>query len=274
MARPALETPSGGPIALEKSSAAVLPYSKPESEPAESTRRAYAADFRVFEDWCRGQKRVALPAAIGTVATYLTRLAEDGKKIPTIERTLAGIVYTHKARGHGWQSHRFLQETLDGLRAKLGCMRSHKTPVTDDTLRAMVGTCGTDLRGLRDRAILTVGWTGELRRSEIVALNAADVTFTPQGMTLTLRNGTKTLLFANELALCPVRSLCAWLDSAGITQGPLFRAIARTGHPRAKALSGRSIANLVKIAAGSLGLDPALFSGHSLRAGRSKARSA
>lgn len=252
---------------LEKPQATVPPADAPKGQPAKSTLRVYAADFRAFEAWCKGRRRTALPAAIGTVMNYLDALAEGGRKLPTIEQSLNAIAHTHRANGYGWQPHRLLQETLDAIRQRIGREGVHKAPVTDAVLRSMVGSFGTDLRGLRARAILTVGRAGALGRAEIAALDVADVAFSAEGMTLNLRNKIKSLPFAADEALCPVRSLRTWLDAAKITEGPVFRAISCSGSLRRKALSGRSIANLVKHAAGIAGLDPARFGGHSLRNG-------
>ncbi|HME04482.1 MAG TPA: hypothetical protein VKG38_15790 [Solirubrobacteraceae bacterium] len=252
---------------LEKPQAAVPPAAAPKAAPAKSTLRAYAADFRAFEAWCKNQHRTALPAVIGTVVMYLDALAAAGRKLPTIEQSLNAIAHAHRTSGYGWQHHRLLQETLDGIRQRVGRETTRKAPVTDAVLRAMLASFGTDLRGVRNRAILTVGRAAALSRAEITALSVADVAFAAEGMELTLRNKKKTVTVAAEEAICPVRSLRRWLDEAKITEGPVFRAISRSGKPRRTMLSGWSISSLIKNAAESAGLDPANFGGHSLRNG-------
>ncbi len=252
---------------LEKPQAAVPYVEAPKGAPSKSTLRVYAADFRAFEAWCKSQRRTALPAVIGTVVMYLDALAAGGRKLPTIEQSLSAIAHTHRASGYGWQPHRLIQETLNGIRRQIGRETTRKAPVTDAVLRAMVASFGTDLRGLRNRAILTVGRAAALSRAEITALGVTDIAFDAEGMVLTRRNKKKTLPVAAEEAICPVRSLRRWLDAAKITEGPVFRAISRSGKLRRTMLSGWSISSLIKNAAESAGLDPANFGGHSLRNG-------
>jgi len=255
---------------LEKPSSIVPAVAALERSPGSRTLRAYATDFHAFESWCRNRRRTALPATTETVASYLAWLADHGRKIPTVKRALASIAHAHRTHGYGWGMPNLLKKTLVCIRRQSGAP-SKKSPITDTTLRAMVGTCGSDLRGLRDRAILTVGWAGALRRSEIAGLDVADIAFTGDTLVVTLRKGSKSLALAADPTICPVRSLRAWLDAAGITRGPLFRAISRSGRTRTVALSDKSVANLVKSAAESLGLDPTIFGGQSLRTSRSVA---
>lgn len=132
------------------------------------------------------------------------------------------------------------------------------------------------LAGVRDAALLLVGFSGAFRRSELVGLEIRDVAFTADGLEITLRRS-KTdqegrgrlvaLPFSGSPEMCPVRALRAWLDVASITAGPIFREVTRYAHVEDAALSGRSLSRLVKKAAEAAGLDPSVFSGHSLRAG-------
>jgi integrase len=121
---------------------------------------------------------------------------------------------------------------------------------------------------------LLLGFAGAFRRSELVALNVADVEEVPEGLRVTIRHG-KTdqeslgaviAIIRGEVA-CPVTALQAWLQAAEITEGPLFRPIRRGGHVQAGRLTDRSVANIIKTHAQRVDLDPGLFSGHSLRAG-------
>ena len=165
---------------------------------------------------------------------------------------------------------------LKGLRRTLGTKQKKKQPAAAGALLAMVSTFGVDLRGLRDRALLTVGWHGALRRSELVALDAADAQFVAEGLVIELaRSKTdqegagefKGLPFADNAALCPARSLRAWLTAAGISEGPVFRGITSRGVVRPGRMTDRSVALIVKRAALAAGLDGDAFAGHSLRAG-------
>jgi integrase len=134
----------------------------------------------------------------------------------------------------------------------------------------MIGT-----RGVRDRALVLVGFAGAFRRSELVALRYEDVAFVKEGMTLMLRRsktdqcgeGRKIAIpFARSNA-CPVKALTDWLNHARIDSGPLFRFVKKGGAIGAHPLSPQTVATLVKEYARKVGLDAANYSGHSLRAG-------
>ncbi len=143
-------------------------------------------------------------------------------------------------------------------------------------LKAMLQALPEGLLGVRDRALLLVGFAGAFRRSELVSLDVADLSFTSDGLEVTLKRS-KTdqegqgrrigIPFGSSPHTCPVRSLRAWLDGAGIADGPVFRDVSRRGRVGAVRLSDKAVARLVKRAARAAGLDPARFSGHSLRAG-------
>jgi site-specific recombinase XerD len=139
----------------------------------------------------------------------------------------------------------------------------------------MVVTLDASLAGVRDRALLLLGFAGAFRRSELVALDVADLSFTARGVEVTIRRS-KTdqegagrvvaIPLGSQAETCPVRSLRAWLEAAGIEAGSIFRAVNRWGRVGGR-LADRDVACTVKRAAERAGLDPAAFSGHSLRAG-------
>ena len=243
---------------------------------ATNTRRAYAADWAAFQAWCAARGVAALPADPATVAAYLAGMADAGRKVSSIERALAGIAHGHRAAGQPWQKgHAGVREVVKGIRRRLGVAPSQKVPVTDDELRAIVAALDDSPAGLRDRALLLVGWFGAFRRSEIVALVVADVTFAPEGLIVHLRRSktdqegqgaAKGLPYAGDPALCPVRALRAWLAVAG-QEGPVFRSVDKRGRIGVRALTGAAVALIVKRAVERAGLDSERFAGHSLRAG-------
>jgi len=247
-----------------------------EDAKASNTKTAYAADWARFAVWCEAHGLEPLPPAAETVATHLAGLAEEGMKVSTIERALSGIAFHFRKQGHDWETPKVVREMLKGLRRKLGVRRDKKAPAKDVVLRAMIATLGVDLAGLRNRAILTLGWTGALRRSEVVSFDVEDIQYVPEGLIALLRKSKtdqeregieKGIPYQEDKALCPVRSLQAWLKAAEITRGPLFRAVTAQGRVREARLSDRSVADFVKQSAEAAGFDPAIFSGHSLRAG-------
>lgn len=244
---------------------------------ASSTRRAYGADFRAFEQWCTSQGLVALPAPPPAVAVYLTHLADSGRKVATIERALTGIVHAHRSRGFDWpRAHPVIASVMAGIRRRVGTAPVQKAPVVDELLATMLGTLDEDLRGRRDRALLTLGWSGAFRRSELVALTVADVARSSEGLIVRVRRSKgdqegrgaeKGIPYASRAVLCAVRSLDAWLAASGIIEGPIFRYIDRHGRVHGEALSDRSVARIVQRTAAAAGLDAATVAGHSLRAG-------
>ena len=140
-----------------------------------------------------------------------------------------------------------------------------------DRPRTVPGTADAILR-----ALLALGYAGAFRRSELVALEVSDVERVEgRGLRVTVRRSktdqvgegaTKAIPFGAGEA-CPVAALSAWLDAAGIVEGPLFRSITRWGQVSSEGLTGRTVAQLVKDAAETIGRDPSRVSGHSLRAG-------
>lgn len=134
----------------------------------------------------------------------------------------------------------------------------------------------TTTTGVRDRALLLAGFALAARRSELVALRVSDLEETPEGFRVTVRRSktdqeargtTRALPYGSDPETCPVRALSAWLAMAGITEGPVFRAVDRWGHVADRALTGQAVALIVKSAAAGAGLEPDKYSGHSLRAG-------
>jgi integrase len=140
----------------------------------------------------------------------------------------------------------------------------------------MVAPLGDDLRGLRDRALLLVGFAGAFRRSELIAINCTDVEWVPQGLVVTLPRsktdqdgrGRHVAIPRGAGDLCSVTALESWLRAARIGEGRVFRAIDCHGNVYGDGLSPESVARIIKKRAAAVGLDPARFSGHSLRAGR------
>lgn len=242
-----------------------------------STRRAYVTDFRAFETWCAAHGVSAIPAEPTLVAVYASALADAGKKVSSIERALSAIAHAQRTRGIDWpRSHPVLAEVLRGIRRRLGVAPQKKAPVCDDELAALVATLEDGMAGLRDHALLTLGWFSALRRASLVALNVADIARPREGLLVTVRRS-KTdqegrgkvlaIAYASKPELCAVRSLEAWLSASGITEGPIFRGVDRTGHVRKTRLSDRSVALIVQRCAKCAGLDPMKLAAHSLRSG-------
>jgi integrase len=251
---------------------------------ADETRRAYTREWTLFASWCSSKGLAELPAAPVTVAAYLAALA-DGSGTPRgrarkpagLELALAAIAGAHKAAG--FLSPRDAPEVRAvraGIRRTVGVAQRQVDPLLVPELRRAVAALPDTLLGLRDRALLLVGWAGSFRRSALVSFDVPDLAFGPDGLELHLRRDktdqegkgrTLPIPFASAAEVCPVLSLRAWLDAAGITEGPVFRSVDKAGHVSAERLCDRAVALVVKRAATSIDVDPEAFAGHSLRAG-------
>lgn len=243
---------------------------------APSTRRAYQGDWADFTAWCAAAGLASLPAAPETVGLYLTDRAATFK-VSTIQRRLAAISQAHQlARLDTPTRSSIVRLVMAGIRRTKGTAQTAKAPAVTDTLKAMLATLPTSLLGTRDRALLLVGFAGAFRRSELISLDREDVRVTREGLILFLARS-KTdqegagrsigVPYGQELETCPVRSLQKWWKAGAITSGPIFRPINRHGQIGASRLSDKAVALIVKRCAEAAGLDPALYAGHSLRAG-------
>lgn len=244
---------------------------------ATNTTRAYSSDWRSFETWCSRYGLSTLPAAPGTAALYLTSLAKRGLKLSTIRRRAAAITRAHRVAGHTspiWDPR--VITLLEGIARTVGGAPAKKVALLRDPLVETINRIDqTTTAGLRDRALLLSGFALGLRRSELVAIAVEDLSPHPDGLLVRLgRSKTdqvgvgKTLLlaYARDQRPCAVRALRSWLDAAGITSGPIFRRVTRTGAVSTP-LSPQSVALIVKRRVIAAGFDPAAFAGHSLRAG-------
>lgn len=245
------------------------------AEKAPATRRAYESDFADFETWCRQAAAPSLPAAPLEVARYLVSLADRGFRPSTIVRRCAAIRDAHRARSLEPPTNaEGVRAVLRGIRRKIGTAPDRKAPVTAKIIATIAAQVPATLAGRRDRALILLGFAAALRRSELVALDAEDIEFTPEGMRVSIRRS-KTdqegagyaIAVPHGTRLRPMQAVRDWLDASHIAEGALFRSIGKGGALHAQRLSDRAVAEIVKRHARLVGLDADLFSGHSLRAG-------
>jgi integrase len=258
-----------------------------------NTNRAYAADWRHYCAWARRQNLLALPPDPQVLGLYIAACASGaaGPKpcsVGTIERRLSALMWNFAQRGETFdRKDRHVAIVLAGVRRTHGRPPAQKEAILPEHLLAMIATLALeDLRGLRDRAILLIGFAGGLRRSEIVGLDCRPqdglsggwLEFFDDGLLLTLRGKTGwrevEIGRGSSDATCPVVALETWLKFARISIGPVFRRVVG-GKVGAERLTDRHVARLVKRAALAAGVRGDLtegerekkFSGHSLRAG-------
>jgi integrase len=217
-----------------------------------------------------------MPATPEAVAAYIADCA-DRLKVGSVQRRLNAITEAHKAAGLESPTHSaIVANTMKGIRRTLGTAPAQKAAALTADIRAMVDAADGGLIGLRDRALVLLGFAGAFRRSEIVALDAADFAFSRDGLTVMLRRsktdqegaGRKVgIPYGANPETCPVRTMQSWIEEAGISDGPVFRSINRHGQVQAGRLSGIDVARVVKKLAQRAGLDAGKYAGHSLRAG-------
>lgn len=262
---------------------------------SENTLKAYAKDWAQFARWCRMRGVNPLPPSPELIGLYITDLAAPLGRSPalsvsSIERRLSGLGWGYAQRGQPLdRKDRHIVAVLAGIRRKHARPPVQKEAILPEDLRDMLATLPHDLRGLRDRAMLLIGFAGGLRRSEIVSLDHGKddmpdsggwAEILEDGVLLTLRG--KTGWREVEIArgssdqTCPVHALTQWLHYARIDFGPIFVTVSRNGLKATKdRLSDKHVARLIKQTVEEAGLRPelskaerlALYSGHSLRAG-------
>jgi site-specific recombinase XerD len=261
---------------------------------AQNTRRAYASDWSDFAAWCETRQAASLPADPATVLAYLIDSSER-VKISTLQRRLVAIREAHKYAGHELNTSGVgFRDAWRGLRRVKGLPANKKAPVmTVDLRRALAALPGDTLAGVRDRALLLVGFGAALRRSELAGLavtpqdGACHICETADGLVVTLGHSktdqtsegqTIGVPYGSNPETCPVRAYKGWIEASGIQQGAAFRAIDRHGNVAVGAISDKAVALIVKrsieaaaLAEGATAAEAkqksARFSGHSLRSG-------
>ena len=227
--------------------------------------------------FCEQRGASALPASDQTVGAYLAGLADRDARAATIARRLVVISQAHKAADLPSPTGSSLVRRVHaGIRRSLGTAQQGKAPALVDDLKRMLAAVPDSRVGRRDRALLLLGFAGAFRRAELVSLDVADLEFTRAGLIVTPRRSRTDqegrsrrlgIPFGSSEQTCPVRSVQAWMDAARITSGPLFRSLDVFDRVQPERLSDKAVARIVKRRAKAVGLDPARYAGHSLRAG-------
>jgi len=242
---------------------------------AENTKRAYRNDWTQFSEWCAKNGLQELPAGPETLVYYITFLGKTFKA-SSIKRKMTAISQRHETSGYPSPTKTALVKGVwEGLQRSIGVKEEGKEALWLDELRQIVQTLPNTLIGIRNRALLVIGWAGALRRSELVGLNSEDVSKTRDGLILHL-NRSKTdqkgegqevaLPYGSNSLTCPVRSLEDWLAASGISEGPLFRRMDRHGNILGR-LTPQSVRLVVKQCCESAGIDSERYGAHSLRSG-------
>ena len=252
-----------------------------QSSKANNTVRAYKSDFNDFELFCVQNGFKSLPSEPKIVSLYLTHLSTKDVKMSTLKRRLVSIGVIHKLKGHYLDTkHPLIIENIMGIKRRKGSIQKGKKPLLINSLKIIINVIDEqkmkEIKKLRDRSILLIGFSGGFRRNELVSLDYEDLEFVEEGLKINLRKSKtdqfsegaiKALPYFKNSQYCPVVSLRNWLDVAKINSGALFRRFSKGSRLIEKRLTDQTVALLIKEYLQSAGIDNKNYSGHSLRSG-------
>jgi site-specific recombinase XerD len=252
-----------------------------ESSKANNTIRAYKSDFNDFGLFCTKNGFKSLPSEPKVVSLYLTHLSTKAVKMSTLKRRLVSIGVIHKLKGHYLDTkHPSIKENMMGIKRRKGSIQKGKKPLLINSLKQIINVIDEDknkeIKKLRDRAIILIGFSGGFRRNEIVSLDFEDLDFVDQGLKINLKKSktdqfgqgsVKALPYFNNTRYCPVLSLKKWVEKSNINSGPLFRRFSKGSKLTVNRLTDQTVALLIKKYLKMAGINNENYSGHSLRSG-------
>jgi site-specific recombinase XerD len=263
-------------LVLEQARNAAAKYAK--GSRAASTWRAYESDWKSFGAWCQSVHRPSLPAEPSTVALFLAAQAKLGIAPSTLGRRLAAIRLMHVgAKLSSPHDALEVDEVMRGIRRAWKRPVAQKAPAVDEEIKQMVDAVEPQtLKGLRDRALLLLGFAGAIRRSELVALDTQHLHERPEGLAVLIASSkTDQEGHGQVVAIprvpgspyCPVQAVSDWLVASDTNSGAVFRSMKRGDKVGRSRLTAQSVALIIKRLATKVGLDPSRYAGHSLRSG-------
>ena len=248
---------------------------------ANNTVRAYKSDFNDFGLFCAQNGFKSLPSEPKIVSLYITHLSTKDIKISTLKRRLVSIGVIHKLKGHYLDTkHPIIIENIMGIKRRKGSIQKGKKPLLINYLKKIINVIdefgNEDIKKIRDRSIILIGFSGGFRRNEIVSLDYDDLDFVTEGLKITLKRSktdqfgegsVKGLPYFVNTQYCPVLSLKKWIGISKISSGPLFRRFSKGSKLSEKRLTDQTVALLIKKYLKIAGIDSKNYSGHSLRSG-------
>ena len=252
-----------------------------ENSKANNTVRAYKSDFNDFLIFCAQNGFKSLPSDPKIVSLYLTYLSTKNAKMSTLKRRLVSIGVIHKLKGHYLDTkHPAIIENIMGIKRRKGSIQKAKKPILINNLKKIINVIDQEkkeeIKKLRDRSIILIGFSGGFRRNEIVSIDYDDLDFVPEGLKISIRRSktdqfgegfTKALPYFDNSQYCPVLSLKKLLDLSKINTGPVFRRLIKGSKLSENRLTDQTVALLIKKYINLAGIDNKNYSGHSLRSG-------
>lgn len=246
---------------------------------APGTLAGYRSDWAHFTTWCRAHGWQHLPAAPETVAAFLAALATSHGR-SALSRRVTAIGHAHRIAGEAWDpKHPVIHHTLRGILRRHGAPPRLSAAITTDEIKRLIAPYDVTAAGVRDRALLLLGYAGALRRSELAGIHREHLIFAPRGLRLLLpRSKADQVGRGVEIGIpkgshaetCPVRALEDWLVLSACAAGPVFRKVDRWGNIRAEALHPDAVRQILGRRAQAAGLEAETFeriSPHGLRSG-------
>ena len=248
---------------------------------ANNTVRAYKSDFNDFGIFCAQNGFKSLPSDPKIVSLYLTYLSTKNAKMSTLKRRLVSIGVIHKLKGLYLDTkHPAIIENIMGIKRRKGSLQKAKKPILINSLKKIINVIDQEkkeeIKKLRDRSIILIGFSGGFRRNEIVSIDYDDLDFVPEGLKISIRRSktdqfgegfTKALPYFDNSQYCPVVSLKKLLDLSKINTGPVFRRFIKGSKLSEYRLTDQTVALLIKKYINLAGIDNRNYSGHSLRSG-------
>jgi len=252
-----------------------------QSSKASNTVRAYKSDFKDFGLFCAQNNFKTIPTEPKIVSLYLTHLSTKDAKISTLKRRLVSIGVIHKLKGYYLDTkHPAIIENIMGIKRRKGSIQKGKKPLLISALKVIIDVIDQqkkeEIKKLRDRSIILIGFSGGFRRNEIVSLDYDDLDFVLEGLKINIRRSKtdqfgegsiKALPYFDNAQYCPVISLKNWIDISKINSGSLFRRFAKGSRLTGNRLTDQTVALLIKEYLKLAGIESKNYSGHSLRSG-------
>ena len=250
---------------------------------AENTRTAYEKAWRCFAGWCSQTDRDPAEAGSDDVVAFLVEMGSEGRPDGRPPMALNTLRLYRTGLNDRWRraglpspaAATAVDEVLKGMARIRGDRPRQAKAIREGQLQAMLEACGDGRHGVRDAAVLALGFAAALRRSEIVGLGVDDLQRKDAGQMLVrirrsktdARGAGQTVAVMDGQAIKPIERVDRWLAESGIRTGAVFQSLRRGGKPSRRPLDSGEVARIVKRYAAKIGLDPAEFSAHSLRAG-------